>query len=166
MHDTIKWLNCVVHYLNVKINWKLVDKINAQLCSTLKWERMQKKWTSWARRSPLRPFNRLASFQEVGGSDPRESAILDGRWTETVRKENRRPRIRRVICVIIYSVRSRMTWQHPKNDSWKLTSKGTKIWEYVDEFALFNLFSDFLLASKKREKIKPNLPPTLHWSLL
>ena len=27
VHNTIQWLICVVHYLNVKINWKLVDKI-------------------------------------------------------------------------------------------------------------------------------------------
>ena len=32
----IKCLNYVVHYLNVKINWKLVEKINAELCSALK----------------------------------------------------------------------------------------------------------------------------------
>ena len=40
VHDTIKQLSCVVHYLNVKINWKLAEKMNAQLCSTLKWERV------------------------------------------------------------------------------------------------------------------------------
>ena len=40
VHDTIQWLNWVVHYLNVKINWKLVEKTNAQLWSALKWERM------------------------------------------------------------------------------------------------------------------------------
>ena len=40
VHDTIKWLNCAVRYLNMKTNQKLVEKINAQFWSALKWERM------------------------------------------------------------------------------------------------------------------------------
>ena len=32
----------------MKINQKLVEKINAQLCNALKCERVWKKWTSWA----------------------------------------------------------------------------------------------------------------------
>ena len=35
-------------FLNMKINWKLVDKSNAQFWSALKWERVLKKWTYWA----------------------------------------------------------------------------------------------------------------------
>ena len=48
VHYTIQWLNCVVHYLNIKINWKLVEKINAQLCSALNESVCRKKWTTWA----------------------------------------------------------------------------------------------------------------------
>ena len=40
VHYTIKLLNFVVRYLNDKIDWKLVDKINAQFWSALKWERV------------------------------------------------------------------------------------------------------------------------------
>ena len=36
VQDTIQWLNCVVHYLNMKVKWKLVEKINVKLCSSLK----------------------------------------------------------------------------------------------------------------------------------
>ena len=48
VHNTIQWLNFLVHYLNVKINWKLVGETNAQLFSALKLDRVYKKWTSWA----------------------------------------------------------------------------------------------------------------------
>ena len=34
--------------LKYEINWKLVEKINAQFWSALKWERVSKKWMSWA----------------------------------------------------------------------------------------------------------------------
>ena len=40
VHDTIQWLNCIVHYINVKMNWKLGEKINAKLWSALKLERV------------------------------------------------------------------------------------------------------------------------------
>ena len=48
MHDTIQWQNCVLHLLNMKINWKLVDKSNAQFLSSLKWEHVYEKVPSWA----------------------------------------------------------------------------------------------------------------------
>ena len=32
VHDTIQWLNCVVHYLNMKMKGKLVEIIDLQLC--------------------------------------------------------------------------------------------------------------------------------------
>ena len=40
VHYTIKLLNCVVHYLIAKINFKMVEKVIAQLFSVLKWERV------------------------------------------------------------------------------------------------------------------------------
>ena len=42
VHNTIQLLNSVMHYLNTKINLILVEKINAQLFSALKWERCRK----------------------------------------------------------------------------------------------------------------------------
>ena len=27
VHDTIQWINCVVHYWNIKIKWKLAEKV-------------------------------------------------------------------------------------------------------------------------------------------
>ena len=50
VHDTVRWLNCVVHYLSVKIYQKMLEKINAQLFSALKWELVWKKFTSWAQK--------------------------------------------------------------------------------------------------------------------
>ena len=38
VYYTIQWLKVLVHYLNVKINWKYVEKINAKPFSALKWE--------------------------------------------------------------------------------------------------------------------------------
>ena len=35
-------------FLNMKINLKLVEKSNAQFWSALKWQRVFKKWMSWA----------------------------------------------------------------------------------------------------------------------
>ena len=78
--------------------------------------------------------------------------IFDGSWIETVRKENRRPGSWRFISVRIYSVRSSMTQQLPINDSWKFTSTGAKIWEYIDSFALLTFFSSLPLASKIKRK--------------
>ena len=43
--------------------------------------------------------------------------IIKVSWMETVRKENRWSGIRRVVRARIFSVRSRMTWQIPQNDS-------------------------------------------------
>ena len=40
VHYKIQWLNYVVHFFNVKINWKFVDKINAHFWSALKWQRV------------------------------------------------------------------------------------------------------------------------------
>ena len=67
VQDTIQWLNYVLHYLNVKINWKLADKINAQFWSALKWERVLKsgrlgmdqvsRWEKWGRLPrPIHPI--------------------------------------------------------------------------------------------------------------
>ena len=36
MYDTIQRLNCVVHYLNMKLKEKLVEIIDLQLCNSLK----------------------------------------------------------------------------------------------------------------------------------
>ena len=47
VHDTIQWLNCVLNCLNMEIKWKLVEKINVQVCSSLKWHPIYKKVTSW-----------------------------------------------------------------------------------------------------------------------
>ena len=33
----VQWLNCVVSSLNMKLNWKLVEKSNAHFWSALKW---------------------------------------------------------------------------------------------------------------------------------
>ena len=35
-HDTIQRLNCVVHYLNMKIKGKWIEIIDFKLCSSLK----------------------------------------------------------------------------------------------------------------------------------
>ena len=35
-HDAIKWLNCGVHYLNMKVKGKWVYIIDLKLCSSLK----------------------------------------------------------------------------------------------------------------------------------
>ena len=35
-HDKIQWLNCVVHYLNMKMKVKSVDIIDLKTCSSLK----------------------------------------------------------------------------------------------------------------------------------
>ena len=48
VHNTIQWLNCVMHSLNMEIKWKLVEKSHAQFWSALKWKNVYKKWTSWA----------------------------------------------------------------------------------------------------------------------
>ena len=68
---------------------------------------------------------------------------------------------------MIYSVRSRMPRKIPKIKSWKLTSTGVKIWEYVDEFALLAFFSAFLLARKIERKKKTTFPtyPELEFAL-
>ena len=34
--DTIQYLNCVVHYLNMKTKGKLIDTIELKLCKSLK----------------------------------------------------------------------------------------------------------------------------------
>ena len=109
----------------------------------------------------------MDSFLEVGGSYPRETAVLDGSQTETFRKENRQPGSQRVIRARIYSVHSRMTRQLPKNDSWKLTSTGTKIQEYVDKLAVIAFFSDLPLAIKIKRKKKTTFPthPVLDFAL-
>ena len=67
---------------------------------------------------------------------------------ETGSKENRRPERQGVIRARIYSVRSRMTRQLPKNDSWKLAITGTEIQEYVDKLDILTLFSALPLAEK------------------
>ena len=85
------------------------------------------------------------------------------RWTETVRKGNRRPGRRRVICPRIYSVYSRMTRQLRKNDSWKLASTGKEIREYADKFSLLTFFSDLPLAENKGGE-KQTTFPTHHAS--
>ena len=36
VQDTIKWLNCVMYYLNMKMKEKLVEIIDLKLCSSLK----------------------------------------------------------------------------------------------------------------------------------
>ena len=100
----------------------------------------------------------LVSFLRVGVIDPRESVILDSSLTETVKKENRRPGSQRVIRARIYLVYSRMNRQLTKNYSWKLTSTGTKIQEYIDEFSLLTFFSDFPLARKINSKKKTTFP--------
>ena len=46
-HYIIQWLNCVVHSLSMKINWKSVEKNYAQFWSALKWERVYKISPSW-----------------------------------------------------------------------------------------------------------------------
>ena len=54
----------------------------------------------------------------------------------------------------ILSVRSRMTQQLPKNYSWKLTSTGTKLWEFIDDFSLLAFLSALPLTRRiKREKL-------------
>ena len=40
VHDKIQWLICVMNFLNLKRNWKLIEKCNAQFWSSLKWERV------------------------------------------------------------------------------------------------------------------------------
>ena len=67
-------------------------------------------------------------------------------------KKNRQPGSPRFIHAIIYSVSSRITQQLTKSDSWKLTSTGTQIQEYVDKFSLLTIFSDFPLARKIKKK--------------
>ena len=47
-----------------------------------------------------------------------------------------------------------MTQPFPENNSWILTSTGTKVPEYVDEFALLPFFSALTLASKIKRKRK------------
>ena len=38
VHDTIQWLHCIIHYLNMKMKGKSVEIIDLQLCSSLKWD--------------------------------------------------------------------------------------------------------------------------------
>ena len=45
-----------------------------------------------------------------------------------------------------------MTGQLPKNNSWKLTSTGMNIWEYIVKFSFLALFSPFLLERKIKRK--------------
>ena len=66
-HDTIQWLKCVVHYLNMKMKVKSAEIINLQLCSSLKWEHVYKKGASWA--GPCILWNR---------------PLMPGIWTSTV----------------------------------------------------------------------------------
>ena len=84
--------------------------------------------------------------------------FLDSSLVETVKKERRRPGRQRIIRAIIYSVHSRTTQQVPKNDSWKLTSTDTKIWEHVGKFDLLTFFSAFLLKRKVKRKKKTTFP--------
>ena len=42
VHDTIQWLNCAMHFLNMKVNKKIVEKSNAQFWSALKWDPVYK----------------------------------------------------------------------------------------------------------------------------
>ena len=45
--DTIQWLTCVVQYLNMKMKVKLVEIIDLKRFSSLKWDGVWKKGTSW-----------------------------------------------------------------------------------------------------------------------
>ena len=47
-HDTIQWLNYVIHYLNMKIKGTCVEIIDLKLCISLKWDGVYKKGMSWA----------------------------------------------------------------------------------------------------------------------
>ena len=47
-HDTIQWLNRVLRYLNMKIKGTGVEIIDLKYCSSLKWDGVDKKGTSWA----------------------------------------------------------------------------------------------------------------------
>ena len=74
--------------------------------------------------------------------------IINIRWTKFVKKENRQPGSRRGIRARIYSFRSIITQQLPKNYSWRLASIGTELWKYVDWFALLAFFSALSLVAK------------------
>ena len=37
-HDTIQWMKIIVHYLNMKVRYILVEIIDLQLFSSLKWD--------------------------------------------------------------------------------------------------------------------------------
>ena len=37
-HDTIQWLKCVLHYLNMKMKEKSVEIIDLKFGSSLKWD--------------------------------------------------------------------------------------------------------------------------------
>ena len=37
-HETIQWLNYVLHYLNMKIKGKWVEIMDLKFCSSLKWD--------------------------------------------------------------------------------------------------------------------------------
>ena len=78
VHDTIQWLHCVTHFLNMKINWKLVEK---KKCTVLKctkmrervekvdvlgWNKSNTKWTRYSSgtllKSKLCLINLIISF--------------------------------------------------------------------------------------------------------
>ena len=47
-HGTIQLLDNVVHHLNMKMKGKSVERIDLRLCSSLKWDGVKKKGTSWS----------------------------------------------------------------------------------------------------------------------
>ena len=46
-HDTIQKMNCVIGYFCVKKKLKLAKIVDLQLCGSLKWDRVYKKWKCW-----------------------------------------------------------------------------------------------------------------------
>ena len=106
LHYTIQWINCVVHYLNVKINWKLVEKFNAELCSALKCERMWNFLTYWAgpsqyviseMTSPLKTWHWILNAQSVIGL--------------TVVVLNNAEKHKRLFCIKFHSMNSPHTYK-------------------------------------------------------